>query len=228
MISQLQSIRVFVDRKLSDLVLWPKCEADATSNADRGSAVIPVKGKRFKIESTSAYIDGPMGLLTLEDLETSHRISGTKGDALWGQIEAYIRRRASDLPAIAEALEAGETVRIIEPPTYADTRLPHLSQGVTFINDYPIGGTFELAALVTEVISPTEVSLTVFPKTGETFWRNNVGRRSSVQARNVWDFSKPAPMMIVPEGFELPDEINTESGEITWLKAKKPKKKTAA
>ena len=98
MISQLQTIRVFVDRKLSDLVMWPQCEPDAKSNAARGEAVIPVKGKRFRITSTSAYIDGPMGKLTMEDLETNHQISGAKSDVVWGQIEAYIRRRANDLP----------------------------------------------------------------------------------------------------------------------------------
>lgn len=216
MISQLQSIRVFVDRKLSDLVLWPKCEPDANSNADRGSAVIPVKGKRFKITSTSAYIDGPMGMLSMVDLETDHQISGQKGDTLWSQIEAYIRRRAADQPEPVAQIEA-VAITPERLPTFADERAPYLGQGVTFINDYPIGGTYELAAIVTEVISPTAVSLTVFPKTGEQFWRNNIGRRSSVQALNVWDFSEPA----TPSFADMNDKARAEM-------APRGKKKAAA
>lgn len=193
MISQLQSIRTFVDRKLSDLVLWPQCEPDAKSNADQGGAVIPVKGKRFRITSTSAYIDGPMGKLTMVDLETDHIISGPKGDTVWGEIEKHIRRRANDLPEPDAKITVTAPVAERAAPTYADDRAPYLGQGITFINDYPIGGTFDLAAIVTEVISPTSVSLTVFPKTGEVFWRNNIGRRSSVQTRNCWDFSEAVP-----------------------------------
>lgn len=192
MISQLQSVRVFVDRKLSDLVMWPQCEPDAKSNADRGSAVIPVKGKRFRITSTSAYIDGPMGKLSLEDLETRHVITGSKGDALWSQIEAYIRRRANDEPEPAAQTEIARAA-IAEPqPAYADTRVPYLGQGVTYVPDWPIGGMTELAAIVTKVVSPTVVCLTVFPMTGELQWRNDLPRRSDRQQKDCWDFSEPA------------------------------------
>ena len=191
MISQLQSVRVFVDRKLSDLVLWPLCQGDPSSNADRGSAIIPVKGKRFRITSTSAYIDGPMGKLTMEDLETNHQISGAKSDVVWGQIEAYIRRRAKDEP---EPVAPAWTDASIKPaePTYSDTRVPYLGQGVTYVTDWPVGGMTELAAIVTKIISPTVICVTVFPMTGELFWRNDLPRRSEQQKANCWDFSEVA------------------------------------
>ncbi len=206
MISQLQSVRTFIDRKLSDLVLWPQCEPDATSNADRGGAVIPVKGKRFRITSTSAYIDGPMGKLTMVDLEDNHIISGPKGDTLWAQIEAYIRRRANDLPEPAPVAAVVESAP--PQPVYPDTRVPYLSQGVTYVPDWPIGGMTEIAAIVTKVISPTVICLTAFPMTGELFWRNDLMRRSDVHARNCWDFSEPelvvAPLMGDPIGQTTP------------------------
>ena len=194
MISQLQSIRVFVDRKLSDLVLWPLCQGDPSSNADRGSAIIPVKGKRFRITSTSAYIDGPMGKLTMEDLETNHQISGAKSDVVWSQIEAYIRRRAKDEPEPVARVDAplDEIARLAAAPVYSDTRVPYLGQGVTYVTDWPVGGMTELAAIVTKIISPTVICVTVFPMTGELFWRNDLPRRSEQQKANCWDFSEVA------------------------------------
>lgn len=203
MISQLQSIRVFIDAKLSDLVLWSACTPEGDCNADAAVALIRVKGKSYRITSTSSYVKPPRGELALLDLETGHEIRGAKGDVAWSEIEAYIRRRVKDEPEPAPVVEALARADEQPKPKYPDDRVPYLGQGVIYCPDWPMGGMTKLAALVTKVISPTMVCLTAFPVTGELFWRENVQRREGKSRSNVWDFAEPIPADVVS-----PAEVN--------------------
>ena len=105
-----------------------------------------------------------------------------------------------------------------DKPAYADTRVPHLGQGVIYVTDWPIGGMTELAAIVTKVISPTVICVTAFPMTGELFWRNDLPRRSDQNARNCWDFSEAS----------TPSVADINDGARAEMAAQRGKKKTAA
>jgi hypothetical protein len=100
MINQAQNIRSFVESKLGELATWNDAMVEGEANGDYASAVIPVNGRQYRLAVTSAYIEPPMGRLTLTDLQTNHEISGGRTDAIWDEMPRYARARTGgDVPA---------------------------------------------------------------------------------------------------------------------------------
>lgn len=214
MLSMLQNIRIFVDTKLGDVVKWTNCEA-GQSDANRGSARIPIDGMVFTVSCTGSYTDPPLGIVRMRD-DSGKVIEGQKRDVLWAEIASYIRGRVAEKrgtakppdPQMAVILpDTKGSVKVSAPPA-TDGRHPHLGQGVKFIlgRGEVISGMTELAALVTRVNSPTSVNLTIFPDGGEPFWRNDVprfGRQAdgSILEHGCWDFASP-PVMELSGGGE--------------------------
>lgn len=196
MINQIQAIKSFVDRSLGDIPHALSIDKDAHgreyANGDLAICTLKIGERRFRIEVTSSYIKPPLGEITMTDLGTQHVIAGKKSDDLWKQIEGHIRGTpyTAATEAKAETAPQGATVTSL-PLEPSDGRMPYLAQPVLFITERgcAIGGMTELAAIVTRVISPTVVSLTVLPDTGEVFWRSNMRRRSAAQQFNCWDFA---------------------------------------
>lgn len=241
--NQIQIIKTFAERSLGDLSPILAIDRDVNgreiANGDRASAVLSTRNGRHRIALTSSYIDPPLGRVVMIDLSSQQRIEGGKSDAVWNSIAAHIRGGKREEPT-ATPIEVREPAK--EPEIIPD-RLPHLGQGVTFYTERnePIGGMFTLAAIVTEIHSPTEVSLTVFPRTGEQFWRERVPRKLGSREFFCWDFSDALPSAVyigadnmsksdpghgtphriyLPDGYQLPDELSDAPGAVTWLKRK--------
>jgi hypothetical protein len=87
MINQAQNIRSFVERKLGELATWNDAMVEGEANGDYASAVIPVNGRQYRLAVTSAYIEPPMGRLTLTDLQTNqhkHKRGGRRPEGVGG------------------------------------------------------------------------------------------------------------------------------------------------
>ena len=240
MINQIQTIKTFVERQLGDLSPFVTIDKDPQgheiANGDRASAIVSSRGGRHRITVTSAYIEPPLGRITMIDLHSSQQIEGNKSDAVWKAIEQHIRGNGHVAPAELAYSKPVEAREAVPSEQYADEREPHLGQGVTFYTqrNEPIGGMFKLAAVITEIHSRHEVSLTVFPRTGEQFWRNNVPRKSDRREFFCWEFSDSAgklevrekarlepiigPIIYLPEGYQLPHDIPNDN--VVWLKRK--------
>lgn len=226
MINQIQGIKGFIEHKLGDLPSVLVIDKDVNgveiANGDRASATLTVNKKRCQIILTSAYVDAPLGRITMTDLDTLQVVSGAKLDATWDAVNKHIRT-ARDDAMLQEATPRLEQVREapLEPASEPiPDRVPHLGQGVKFICERgeAIGGMEELAAIVTRIHSPTMVSLSVFPCTGELFWRNDLPRRSEARQRNCWDFSDGLADLWQP--------IDREAKEPPKRRGRPPKVKT--
>lgn len=191
MINQLQTIKTFVDREFGTVPHSLVVEDDM-ANGDRAVAILAVGDKRYRIEVTSAYIQPPLGQILMRDMMNGTMIERQKGDDAWHEIAAHIRGSSPNVVAMPKS----EVAPLAEPEQMTDGRAPFLAMSAKFITERgeAVGGMEELAAMVTRVLSPTAVSLTVFPDTGEPFWRNNVQRRSATRRHNCWDFADEAPV----------------------------------